>query len=94
MMEARLALLWRHPPGATRSRLVAADTGRTVHEVVEDVRPALEAAAPETALMMRLAAEAGLRRAEVAAVHADDIIDDVAGANFVDVLYEEEDEIA
>ena len=43
-MEARLALLWRHPPGATRSRLVAADTGRTVHEVVEDVRPVLEAA--------------------------------------------------
>ncbi len=44
-MDARsLNLVWRHPPGATRSRLVAADTGRTVQEVVEEVRPALEAA--------------------------------------------------
>jgi hypothetical protein len=44
-MEAGgLELVWRHPPGAERSRLVAADTGRTVQEVVEEVRPALEAA--------------------------------------------------
>ncbi|MEN6342605.1 MAG: DUF2703 domain-containing protein [Methanospirillum sp.] len=44
-MEARtLDLIWRHPAGAVRSHLVAADTGRTVQEVVEEVRPALEAA--------------------------------------------------
>lgn len=44
MEAARLDLVWRHPPGATRSRLVAADTDRTVQEVVEEIRPALEAA--------------------------------------------------
>jgi hypothetical protein len=44
MEAARLDLVWRHPPGAVRSRLVAADTGRTVQEVVEEIRPALEAA--------------------------------------------------
>jgi hypothetical protein len=44
-MEApRLDLVWRHPPGTARSRLAAADTGRTVQEVVEEIRPALEAA--------------------------------------------------
>ena len=44
MEAARLDLVWRHPPGTTQSRLVAADTGRTVQEVVEEIRPALEAA--------------------------------------------------
>lgn len=44
MEAARLDLVWRHPPGAARSSLVTADTGRTVQEVVEEIRPALEAA--------------------------------------------------
>ena len=44
MEAARLDLVWRHPPGASGSRLIAADTGRTVQEVVEEIRPALEAA--------------------------------------------------
>ena len=39
----------------------------------------LAAADPATALMARLAAEAGLRRAEVARVHSDDVVADVAG---------------
>lgn len=44
-MDSRsLDMVWRHPLGAARSGLVAADTGRTVQEVVEEVRPALEAA--------------------------------------------------
>lgn len=44
-MEAqRLDLVWRHPAGAARRPLVAADTGRTVQEIVEEIRPALEAA--------------------------------------------------
>lgn len=47
MEAARLDLVWRHPPGAAQSRLVAADTGRTVQEVVEEIRPALEAAGVE-----------------------------------------------
>ncbi|HIH03187.1 MAG TPA: DUF2703 domain-containing protein [Methanoregulaceae archaeon] len=44
MEAARLDLVWRHPPGAAQSRLVAVDTGRTVQEVVEEIRPTLEAA--------------------------------------------------
>lgn len=44
MGTPRLDLVWRHPPSAAQSRLVAADTGRTVQEVVEEIRPALEAA--------------------------------------------------
>lgn len=59
-------------------------SGPRPHPVPDRVYgPALEAAAPETALMMRLAAEAGLRRAEVAAVHADDIIDDLIGKSLI-----------
>ncbi len=50
MEAARLDLVWRHPPGAVRSRLVAADTGRTVQDVVEEVRPALEAAGVRVAV--------------------------------------------
>lgn len=44
MAAAGLDLVWRHPAGATRSLLAAADTGRTVLEVVEEIRPAIEAA--------------------------------------------------
>jgi hypothetical protein len=44
-MAARaLELVWRHPPGARQHSLVAADTGRSVQEVVEEIRPALEQA--------------------------------------------------
>jgi len=39
-----LDLLWRHRPGAAMSGIVASDTGLSVHEVVEVVRPALEGA--------------------------------------------------
>ncbi len=37
-------LLWRHQPGLTRSGVIASDTGLSLHEVVEAVRPALEQA--------------------------------------------------
>ena len=40
---------------------------------------ALAAAPPREALMLRLAAELGLRRAEVAVVHSDDVLDDWDG---------------
>lgn len=42
-------------------------------------RAALVAATPKVALMMRLAAEAGLRRAEVAQVHTRDLVEGVSG---------------
>ncbi len=44
---------------------------------------ALAAAPPRTRLMMRLAAEAGLRRTEVAQVHARDLIAGTGGAQLV-----------
>jgi hypothetical protein len=40
---------------------------------------ALEHAPPRVVLMLRLAAEAGLRRAEIAAIHADDLTHDGDG---------------
>jgi integrase len=46
-------------------------------------RGILEAADERTALMARLACEAGLRRAEVAQVHSDDLIDDVDGVALI-----------
>ncbi|NLX49996.1 MAG: DUF2703 domain-containing protein [Methanospirillum sp.] len=42
--ERRLDLEWHHRPGTTRSRIAAADTGRTVLEVIEEIRPTLEKA--------------------------------------------------
>ncbi len=39
-----LDLAWRHGPGAVQGGLVATDTGLSVQEVVEAIRPALEAA--------------------------------------------------
>ena len=39
-----LNLVWRHPPEVRRSRLVASDTGLSIQEVVEAIRPALEGA--------------------------------------------------
>jgi uncharacterized protein YqgV (UPF0045/DUF77 family) len=44
MVDRVLELVWRHPPGAQQPPLVAADTGRSVQEVVEEIRPALEQA--------------------------------------------------
>lgn len=46
-------------------------------------REALQRADPRVSLMLRLAAEAGLRRAEVASVHTRDLIDGVGGAQLV-----------
>lgn len=46
----------------------------------EDVlREALATAEPRVRLMIRLGAEAGLRRGEVARVHRDDLVEDLAG---------------
>lgn len=46
-------------------------------------RAALRKAKPRERLMMRLAAELGLRRGEVAAIHARDVIDDLGGRSLV-----------
>lgn len=46
-------------------------------------RVALAAAGERERLMLRLAAEAGLRRAEVAQVHARDLVEDLAGWSLV-----------
>jgi integrase/recombinase XerC len=46
-------------------------------------RDALAAASPRVKVMMRLAAEAGLRRAEVAQVHTRDLINDTAGWSLI-----------
>lgn len=43
----------------------------------------LEAAPPRERLMARLAGEAGLRRAEVAKVHRDDLIEDLSGWSLI-----------
>jgi integrase/recombinase XerC len=52
--------------------------------VPDDVwRHALAAAGARTALMMRLAGEAGLRRAEVAHVHARDVVEGPGGPQLV-----------
>lgn len=44
---------------------------------------ALMAAAPRERLMLRLAAEVGMRRAEVACVHTDDVMEDLIGRSLV-----------
>lgn len=49
----------------------------------EALRAALATADARTTLMLRLAAEAGLRRAEVARVHTRDLIDGVGGAQLL-----------
>ena len=46
-------------------------------------RAALGRAKPRERLMLRLAAELGLRRGEVAAIHARDVIDDLGGRSLV-----------
>lgn len=52
--------------------------------VPDDIwREAVAAADPRVGLMMRLAAEAGLRRAEVAQVHTRDVVDSCGGAQLV-----------
>ncbi|WP_172193227.1 tyrosine-type recombinase/integrase [Actinomyces faecalis] len=58
--------------------------GPRPHPCPEDViRQALAQADEETALMIRLASEAGLRRGEVARVHAHDLIDDLMGRSLI-----------
>lgn len=47
------------------------------------IRIALAAASPRERLMLRLAAEAGLRRAEVAQVHTRDLIEDAGGWSLI-----------
>lgn len=49
----------------------------------EAVRKAIDSADPRTALMVKLAAWAGLRCREIALVHSDDIIRDLAGWSLV-----------
>lgn len=46
-------------------------------------REALMRAKPREQLMLRLAAELGMRRAEVAQVHTDDVIDDLVGHTLI-----------
>lgn len=46
-------------------------------------RQILDTAGPRTRLMARLACEAGLRRAEVACVHSDDLVDGIDGAELI-----------
>lgn len=46
-------------------------------------RQALMAARPREKLMLRLAAEVGMRRAEVAQVHTDDLMEDLVGHSLV-----------
>lgn len=46
-------------------------------------KAALLAAPPRETLMLRLAAEMGLRRSEVAQVHTDDVLDDLVGWSLV-----------
>lgn len=46
-------------------------------------REALIAAHPREALMLRLAAEVGMRRAEVAQVHSDDLMHDLVGFSLI-----------
>ncbi len=44
MQRARVFdLLWRHRPGTTGITITASDTGLSIQEVVEAIRPALEA---------------------------------------------------
>ena len=68
-----------------------ADDLPVVREVVGPARPApdhawqqaLLAATPRVAIMLRLAAEAGLRRGEVAQVHTQDLVDGISGAQLL-----------
>jgi integrase/recombinase XerC len=46
-------------------------------------RPALEAATPREALMLRLMADHGLRRGEVAVIHSRDLFEDLTGCSLV-----------
>lgn len=63
---------------------IVKQAGPRPHPCPEDViRQALAQADEETALMIRLASEAGLRRGEVARVHAHDLIDDLMGRSLI-----------
>lgn len=68
-----------------------ADDLPVVRELVAPARPApdhawqqaLLAATPRVAIMLRLAAEAGLRRGEVAVVHTRDLVDGTLARSFL-----------
>lgn len=76
---------WAHQDGHVSpdpaARLPIARRGsHRPHPASEDViRRAIAAAIPRDRLMLRLAAEAGLRRAEVARVHTRDLVEDSGG---------------
>jgi integrase len=56
----------------------------TARPVTDDARRrAIAAADPRVALMMRLAAEAGLRRAEVAQAHTRDVLEASGGSQLI-----------
>jgi integrase/recombinase XerC len=86
---ARRFFLWAYKTG--RIPVHIADDLPVVRELVAPARPApdhawqqaLLAATPRVAIMLRLAAEAGFRRGEVAVVHTRDLVDGIAGAQLL-----------
>jgi integrase/recombinase XerC len=86
---ARRFFLWAYKTGRVPAHI--ADDLPVVREVVGPARPApdhawqqaLLAATPRVAIMLRLAAEAGLRRGEVAVVRTQDLIDGIDGAQLL-----------
>src|SRR6201997_3865972 len=86
---ARKFFAWAFKTGRVTSDL--SDALPAVRQIVPPPRPApddvwrraLDAADAGTRLMMRLAAEAGMRRGEVACVHTRDVLDGIDGARLV-----------
>jgi integrase/recombinase XerC len=86
---ARGFFTWAHTTG--RTALDPANTLPRVRQIMPAPKPtpdkiwreALMAADARTRLMLRLAAEAGLRRAEIAQVHTRDVLDSVDGAQLL-----------
>lgn len=80
---------WAWGIGAGRLTIPAADSLPVVKAGAPSPRPcpdgayqrALMAARPRERLMLRLSAELGLRRAEVAQIHARDVADDLGGVS-------------
>jgi len=66
--------------GLPRVKLLEAEPRPVPKEVYQE---ALTAAAPREQLMLRLAFELGMRRAEVAQVHTDDLVDDLDGSSLI-----------
>jgi integrase/recombinase XerC len=86
---SRRFFLWAYKTGRIPAHI--ADDLPVVRERVAPARPvpdhawqqALLAATPRVAIMLRLAAEAGLRRGEVAVVHTQDLVDGIDGAQLL-----------